>query len=171
VVSNAGDFQVFEPLAWRDRRPRKHRLAQFSTHELVLHTRPLCDVDGSVGRANRELRLERANKNNDMNRHRVNLASLAHMTFAKNRSCGGFLVSEYTAFVAQVLERRCCFSSKVAWQGRDQCRLLRGLSGIRIRATTSWSPFFSKIATICGDPYALALQTCRKRSDRLSRVE
>jgi hypothetical protein len=57
------------------------------------------------------------------------------MTFAKNRSCGGFLVSEYTAFVAQVLERRCCFSSKVAWQGRDQCRLLRGLSGIRIRAS------------------------------------
>jgi hypothetical protein len=117
MVADAGDLHVFETLAWRDRRPGKHRLSHFSAHKLVFHARPLCDVNRGVSRANRGLRLERANENNDMNRHRVNLASPAHMRFAKNRSCGGFLVSEYSAFVAQVLERRCCFSSKVAPTG------------------------------------------------------
>src|SRR5947209_13131719 len=74
-VSSTGDFHVFETFSWCDHRTCKHRLAQFSAHELVFHTRPLCHVNRSVGGAGRRLHLKRANEDNDVNRHRCTQVS------------------------------------------------------------------------------------------------
>src|SRR5947209_12330760 len=74
-VSSTGDFHVFETFSWCDHRTCKHRLAQFSAHELVFHTRPLCHVNRSVGGAGRRLHLKRANDDHDVNRHRCTQVS------------------------------------------------------------------------------------------------
>ena len=75
-IPHAGNFHVFLTLARRQRRSSKNRLAHPAAHELIGDARTLRHIDRRFRGAGGRLCLQRADKNEDMDRH-LTLASCA----------------------------------------------------------------------------------------------